>query len=183
MKTALLIIDIQNDYFPEGKMELQGAVEAGLQAKKMLQFFRDNGSPVIHIQHLSTRPGSTFFIPDTAGAEIHEFVNPFENEKVIIKNYPNSFRDTELNEYLKENNITKLVICGMMTHMCIDATTRAAFDLGYECIVIGDACTTKDITFNNTTVAADQVHTAFLAALNFVYAKVLPLEEALLLLN
>lgn len=183
MKTALLIIDIQNDYFPGGKMELSGANEAGIQAKQLLQYFREKKLPVIHIQHLSTRPGSTFFIPDTDGAKIHEFVYPYDNEKVFIKNFPNSFRKTGLQGYLTENKITRLIICGMMTHMCIDATTRAAFDLGYECVVVKDACATRDLVFNEETIPAEHVHGAFLAALGSVYAKVLSLDQTVLLLN
>lgn len=183
MKTALILIDIQNDYFPEGKMELKGSVEAGMQAKKLLHTFREKKLPIIHIQHFSTKPGATFFIPDTEGVNIHKFVTPYDNEKVFIKNFPNSFRNTGLGDYLKENGITKLIICGMMTHMCIDATTRAAFDLGYECVVVKDACATRNLMWEDEIIPAEHVHGAFLAALGSVYAKILSLEQTILLLN
>ncbi|RXQ95743.1 cysteine hydrolase [Ancylomarina salipaludis] len=179
MKTALVLIDIQNDYFKDGKMELYNPEKAGDNAKLLLNAFRKNKMPVIHIQHLSTRPESAFFIPQTPGAEINERVSPLNNEKIIIKHYPNSFRETDLLDYLKNMGIEKLVICGMMTHMCVDATTRAAKDFGFECLVIGDACATKDLEINNETVKASEVQKSFLSALNYFYASVLTSEQFL----
>jgi nicotinamidase-related amidase len=174
---ALLLIDIQNDYFPGGAMELAGSFSAGEQASKLLQYFRRNSLPVIHIQHISTRQGAKFFIPDTKGVEIHQCVMPLEGEPVFQKNYPNSFRDTPLLEHLRKLNIDQLVIAGMMTHMCIDSTVRAAFDIGFQCILVGDACATKSLLFNGATVSADSVHTAYLAALHGLFAKVVSSEE------
>lgn len=172
--TALLLIDIQNDYFPGGRMELSGAVEAGLNAGKILSLCREKDIPVIHVQHLSVRPGASFFIPGTEGVEINACVAPLTGEKVIQKNFPNSFRNTGLLEYLQVENVKKLIICGMMTHMCVDATVRAAFDLGYNCILAGDACATRELVNGEVTVPALHVHNAFLAALGAVYAKVVP---------
>lgn len=178
-KQALILIDIQNDYFDGGANPLVGSWEASLKAKDVLNIFREKSLPVIHIQHISIRPGATFFIPNTEGAEIHKNVEPVTSEKIIIKNYPNSFRDTELLDYLKLNNITNLVICGMMTHMCIDATTRAAKDFGFICTVIGDACATKNLQVQENTVVAEDVQTAFLASLNYFYSSIINAKEFL----
>lgn len=172
MNSALVLIDIQNDYFPDGKMELSGSIEAGLQAGKVLAFFRKNRLPVVHIQHISARPGATFFLPGTDGAAIHECVKPLAHEEIIEKHYPNSFRETPLQESLAQRRIDHLVIAGMMTHMCVDATVRSAFDLGFTCTLIHDACATKSLSFENQTVPAGHVHAAFLSALNGLYAKV-----------
>jgi nicotinamidase-related amidase len=180
MKSALLIIDIQNDYFPGGKMELIGSNQAGQNAKKVLSHFRENKLPVFHIQHINIRPGSTFFLPDTDGVNIHQDVFPLSNEIVIQKNYPNSFRNTNLLGILKREGITNLTICGMMTHMCIDATTRAAFDYSFACTLIHDACATRDLIFNDKIIPAEDVHNSFLAALNGVYAKVIGSEKYLI---
>lgn len=179
MKTALLLIDIQNDYFPDGKMELVGSLTASHNAKKILEKFRQDKNLIIHIQHISTREGSTFFLPNTFGAEIQENVKPKDDEKVIVKNYPNSFRETELLEYLKANDIEHLVILGMMTHMCVDATTRAAKDFDYTVEVIGDACATKNLEVNGISVEAKDVQTSFLSALNYFYSNVKTTEEYL----
>lgn len=172
MSKALIIVDIQNDYFENGAMELVGSLEASENAKQILSKFRSEKLPIVHIQHLSVAPGSTFFLPETEGQEIHENVKPLEGEKVIEKYYPNSFRDTCLLEYLKSQNVTELVFVGMMTQMCIDATVRAAKDLEFECTVIGDACATRDLEVNGKQVKAADVQTAFLAGLSFFYADI-----------
>lgn len=179
MQTALLLIDIQNDYFENGKMSLVGSEAASLNARLILEKFRKENGEVIHIQHMATRPGSTFFLPDTAGCEIHPHVFPKENEKVIIKHSPNSFQQTELLSYLKEKNITALVICGMMTHMCVDATTRAAKDFGFTCTLIGDACATRNLEIKGRIIEASEVHYSFLAALNGFYSTVVTAKEYL----
>jgi nicotinamidase-related amidase len=178
-KKALLIIDIQNDYFEGGANPLVGSFDASINAKALLKNFRENFLSVIHIQHFSARAGSTFFIPNTKGVEIHENVTPIAGEKIIAKNYPNGFRETDLLDYLKSNNITDLVICGMMTQMCVDATTRAAKDFGFDCIVIGDACATKDLEFQGKKVEASEVQKSFLAALNYFYSTVKNTQEYL----
>ncbi len=179
MNTALLLIDIQKDYFPHGRMELSGAVEAGLSAQRLLKLFREKELPVIHIQHISTRKGATFFLPGTDGAEFHESVMPLPGETVIVKHFPNSFRETPLDGILKALSPQRLVVCGMMSHMCVDATVRAAFDLGYECLVAHDACATRDVSFNEATVAAKDVHAAFMASLDKIYAQVLSAGQIL----
>ncbi|MDR1115269.1 MAG: cysteine hydrolase [Tannerella sp.] len=178
-KEALLIIDIQNDYFEGGANPLTGSLEASLNVQRLLEYYREKSLPVIHIRHLSVRAGSTFFIPDTKGVEIHQNVLPQAGEKVVIKNYPNSFRETDLLEYLQSENISGLVICGMMTQMCVDATVRAAKDFGFSCTLISDACATKDLEIRGETVAAKEVQNSFLAALSYFYATVLTAQEYL----
>lgn len=177
MKRALLLVDIQKDYFPGGKMELAGSMEASEKAKALLGSFRDKGLPVVHIQHISLRRGATFFLLGTEGVKIHEHVQPRDGEAVFQKHYPNSFRETPLLEYLRENNITQLMITGMMTHMCIDATTRAAFDFGFECILAHDACAARALSFGGITVPAEHVHASFVSALHGVYAKAVATDD------
>ncbi|PID95401.1 MAG: cysteine hydrolase [Bacteroidetes bacterium] len=177
MKKALILIDIQNDYFPNGKNELYQSEKASENARVILNNFRAEKLPVIHIQHKSTREGSTFFIPNTKGVEIHKNVEPIDNEKIIVKHYPNSFRETELLETLKELEVEKLVVCGMMTHMCVDATVRASKDYGFDCVVIGDACATKDLEINGEKVNATEVQKSFLSALNYFYSEVMKTKD------
>ncbi|MDM5186810.1 cysteine hydrolase family protein [Bacillus sp. DX4.1] len=179
MKTALLLVDIQNDYFPNGRMELRNAVETSEYASQLLQHFRETNQSIFHIQHVSTKETASFFLPNTEGVHIHENVRPLRDETVILKHYPNSFRETTLLKNLQEIGIEKLVICGMMTHMCIDATVRAAFDFGFHCTVVHDACTTKDLMFKNAMIPAVYIHNTILASLNDVYADVMNIEEFL----
>ncbi len=173
MKTALLLIDIQNDYFPGGKMELEGSVQAGLRAEDILDVCRAVKIPVFHVQHVSLQKGAAFFLPDTDGILIHESVKPLQDEIVIQKHYPNSFRETTLLEEMKKREVNRLIICGMMTHMCVDATVRAAFDHGFACVVIHDACAARSLSFNEEIIPAAHVHGAFMAALGTVYARIL----------
>lgn len=177
--TALLLIDIQNDYFDNGSMTLVGSDKSVDNARLILEKFRAQGQPIIHIQHLATKPAATFFLPGTVGAEIHKKVRPLRNEKIIIKHFPNSFRETELLDYLKSLKTTDLVICGMMTHMCVDATTRAAKDFGFNCTLIGDACATKDLEVIGQKVKAEEVQKSFLAALDYFYSTVAVTEQYL----
>jgi len=168
VKTALLIVDIQNFYFPgEGGPGLVHAETASLAAKEVLQLFREHKQLVVHVRHKSKK-----------GFEIHPNVAPLSIEKVITKEEVNSFYKTDLLEYLKNNGVTRLVIIGMQTHMCLEAAVRAAHDFGFECIVVQDACATKDMKFGDKTVKAEDVHTAVLATLTVGgYAKVIDLQE------
>jgi nicotinamidase-related amidase len=179
MKTALLIIDIQNDYFPGGKMELAGSIAAASGAARMLAAFRKQSWSVFHVQHIAAQPNPTFFLPGTPGADIHASVAPLPGEPVITKHYPSSFRDTDLLEQLRSAGVDTLLICGMMSHMCVDTTVRAAFDLGFSCIVTYDACATRELMFNGITVPADHVHASYMAALGAVFAQVMAVDEIL----
>ncbi|WP_243312336.1 cysteine hydrolase family protein [Fundidesulfovibrio agrisoli] len=177
MKTALLLIDIQKDYFPGGAMELVGAEAAAAKAARALEHFRAQGMPVFHIRHVSLRPGAGFFLPGTPGVEFHPYVAPAEGEAVIEKHFPNSFRETDLEARLRDAKVERLVIAGMMSHMCVDATTRQAFDMGFACIVLADACATRDLDFGHVSVPASHVHGAFMAALGAVYAELAGVKD------
>lgn len=177
MSAVLLLVDIQNDYFPGGAMELNFSEEAGKRASQLLQAFRERALPVVHVRHVSNRPGATFFLPGTKGAEIHELVRPLQGEQVFVKHFPNSFRETPLNGYLRGLAPERLIIAGMMTHMCIDTTVRAAAGLGFTCTLAGDACATRDLSFDGKPIPAEMVQAAFLAALNGTYAQLKTSEE------
>ncbi|GAA5416863.1 streptothricin hydrolase [Paraliobacillus ryukyuensis] len=178
MNTALLLIDIQNDYFPNGKMELDRPVQTAHQAAKVLAWFRQHHKDTIfHVQHIATEEEKGFFLPNTEGVNINAVVLPEGEEEIIIKHTPNSFFNTDLAGKLEGKGVMKLVIAGMMTHMCIDATVRAATELGFEVTLIDDACTTRDLAYREKTVPAQQVHEAFIGALAGVYAEVVSAEE------
>src|SRR3989304_4195274 len=176
MKTALLVIDIQKDYFEGGKYPLVKPVEAAKKAYELLQCFREHGGDHVHIQHISLKPDATFFIKGESGSDIHDSVAHFEGEPIVYKHEPNSFLNTNLLDTLKGWGVERAVICGMMTHMCVDATARAASDLGFQVIVAEDACATRDLKYGDTTIPAEHVHKAFLAALKS-YGKVMSSEK------
>ena len=133
---------------------------------------RKTGRPVIYIQHFNP-PDDTFFLEGTKGAEISDRIRPGKGDKVIVKRYPNSFFETELDAYLKSLQADTLIVCGMMTHMCVDTTVRAAMDYGYQVKLAADACATMDLNLNGETIPADTVHKAFIAALDGVFAEII----------
>jgi len=174
---ALIVVDIQNDYFPGGARPLDGPERAAGQARLLLDAFRRAGEPVVHVQHVSGEPDATFMRPGTSGVEIHPLVAPQGSEPVVQKAHPNSFLDTELESMLRGLGVDSVVVCGMMTSMCVDATVRAAVDLGFDASVAHDACAAPDLDFGGRTVPAADVHAAFLAALGSAYARVAPAKE------
>ena len=181
VNTALLIIDIQNDYFPGGKYPLVNPLEAAQKAYMILQCFREQGGYHVHIQHISLEPDATFFIKGDRGSDIHDSVAHFEGEPIVYKHEVNSFLNTNLLELLKSWKVARVIITGMMTHLCVDAATRAASDLGFHVIVAEDACATRDLKYGDMTIPAEHVHKAFLAALKS-YAKVMKSDEVIALL-
>lgn len=167
-KSALLLIDIQDFYFPGGDMPLYEPEKAAGKAAMLLEKFRSDKKNVIYIKH-NYEPGHG----------IHKSVKPRDGEKIFIKNDVNSFIDTGLNGYLQEHHINHLIICGMQTHMCVEAAIRAAADMGYQCTLIYDACTTRDLKFKDHIITAVDVHLSTLSTLGS-YAKIMSAEEYLM---
>lgn len=174
---ALIVIDIQQFYFPEGSVPLTDPETAASQAAKVIDVFRKADRPVIHVQHLPKDVDT----PDATGIQaqyrIHQDVLPKPGEKLIGKHHANSFRDTELLAVLREIKVTKVYVIGMQTHMCVEAAVRAAADYGFEVVVVHDACATRDLEFDGTTVPAAKVHAAALAAMSGGYATVVSCDD------
>ncbi len=166
--SALLLIDIQDFYFSGGSSPLENPEKASLNAQKILKKFQEKGMLVVHIRHNAK-----------SGAEIHKHVIPINKEKVISKDHVNGFKDTDLLKYLRAHKVKQLIICGMMTHMCVEAATRAAHDFGFDCILIGDACATRDLKYGDKIIKAADVHLSTLSSLDGYYAKVMNTEDYL----
>lgn len=181
-KTALILVDLQNDYFPSfkgAKFPLNDCEQSSSNASKILEGFRKKSLDIIHIRHEIDSSEAPFFEKATLGANIHESVKPLEGEIVITKNFPNSFMKTNLKEVLDDLGISSLVVVGAMTHMCVDATVRDAKDFGYNCTVINDACATKDLEFDGLQIPSKYVHGSLMAAFEFAYAEVKNTNEFL----
>jgi len=179
MTTALVLIDFQNDYFPGGDWELEKIDTAANNAAQLLQAFRTAKLPIVHVRHEFLKSDAPFFRPYSEGARTHSLVAPIACEPVVLKHQANGFQGTDLKQILDASLVRKVVICGAMSHMCIDGTTRAARDLGYECVVVHDACATRDLSFGEVNVTAQQVHAAFMSALGFAYAQVVSGQHVL----
>ena len=178
-RPVLLVVDIQNFYFAGGRIPLVGSVEASLKAKTVLDAFRAAKLPVIHVQHMPQ--GIERYEPGVTDRQyaIHPNVAPAAGEPVVVKHYANAFRETRLLDLLKERGIKTLVVAGMQTHMCVEAAVRAGADLGFDVVLVDDACATRDLKIRDTTVPAASVHAGVLAALNGSYAKVVTVAELL----
>ena len=164
-KTALVLIDIQAFYFDTTKAPLTGRFEATEKASAILQHFRKEELEIVHVMH-------------KGGGEIHELVRPAPGELVIVKEEVSCFRDTPLLDSLQTREVERLVIVGMMTHMCVEAATRSADDLGFEAVLIHDACATRDLKFGDEVVEAREVHLSTLSTLG-AYARIMSAEEYL----
>ncbi|GAA0424685.1 cysteine hydrolase family protein [Massilia aurea] len=178
-KRAVVVVDLQNEYLPTGKLALAGIHDALDNAARVIADARTKGDLVIHIRHESTDPDAPLFTPGTDAVHIHDTAAPAQGEPVIVKNFPNAFLKTHLKALLDDHGVDRVTVIGAMSHMCIDATTRAACDFGYKTTVVHDACATRDLEFGGQTVPAAQVHTAFMSALAFAYASVLPTDDYL----
>jgi nicotinamidase-related amidase len=172
MPRALLLIDIQRDYFPDGRHPLVGSDRAADAAASVLAGFRDRSEPIVHVQHSWDEPAAAYLKPGTPGYAHDERVAPADGEPVVVKEAPNAFIGTDLEQRLRADGIDQLVVAGMMTSMCVDATVRAAADLGFAVTVVGDACAAPDLEYAGVAVPGEQVHAAFLAALGEGYAEV-----------
>lgn len=174
-KRAIIVVDLQNEYWPNGNLPLENIEGAAANAARVIAHGRDAGDLIVNVRH--EMPDGPIFLAGSGGAEINETVAPGEGEPVITKNFPNSFRDTGLNDLLDEKGIEEVVVVGAMSHMCVDATVRAANDFGYKTVTIHDACATRDLEFNGATVPAAHVHTALMAALEFGYGEALATDD------
>jgi len=153
-RSALLIIDIQDFYFPGGRSALAEPEKAAGNAARLLDRFRGKNLLVVHVRHDSE-----------PGGKINNIVKPLEGEKIVSKSEVNCFKGTGLSEFLKSGEIDTLVICGMQTHMCVEAAVRAGGDLGYKCILIHDACATKDLKYGDRIIKSEDVHYSTLSTL------------------
>jgi nicotinamidase-related amidase len=179
-KTALVLIDIQNEYFPGGGLELVAPDAALLSARLALEAARAAGRAaglsVIHVRHENTEAQATRFRAGGPGSAIHAAVAPFAGELVVTKHKVDSFAGTGLEDYLREEGIEELAVCGMMTHMCVDAFLRAATARDYPCALIEDATATRDLEWGGRKVAAADVKAAFYAAFAFFGARLIDAE-------
>ncbi|MEQ5828887.1 cysteine hydrolase [Sulfitobacter sp. NFXS29] len=172
---AIVVIDLQNEYWPTGNLPLEHIEDAAANAVRVISHGRDVGDLIVNVRH--EMPGAPVFAPGSEGAEINRVVVPGEGEPIITKNFPNSFRETGLKDLLDDQSIEEVIVVGAMTHMCVDATVRAANDFGYKTVTIHDACATRDLEFNGATVPAAHVHAALMAAFAFAYGEVVATDD------
>lgn len=167
MTKVLLIVDLQEEYFPGGGVPLPHIAPAAENVARLLAHFREAGAPVVHVMHDSGAKDGAFS-QTSISWRLHHAAEPQSGENVIVKNHPNAFRLSWLHTTLQSMNVTELVIVGAQTQLCIDSTARSAVDFGYPTSVVGDACAAGDLEWNGEKIPAEQVQRTFLAALGAV---------------
>jgi len=171
-ESTLILIDCQNTY-THGVMELEGVQAALDEAATLLDRARSAAIPIVHIQH-DDGLGSLYDIEGESGAIVPR-VAPHNGEPVVVKNYPNSFVQADLDEVLKTANASNLLLAGFMTHMCVNSTARGAFNLGYSPTVVASATATRALPgLGDATVSAEAMQSASLAAMADLFAVVVP---------
>lgn len=171
-KRAVIIVDLQKDYLASGNFALAGIDAAAANAARVVAAARGRGDRIVHVHHVAKEADSPLFAPGTDGIHPILAVTPQEGDTVVVKNYPNAFRETTLQQALQADGVEEVVVIGAMSDVCIDATARAAADLGYGLTVVHDACATRDKVFGDSVVPAAHVHATIMSALEFGYGKV-----------
>jgi nicotinamidase-related amidase len=138
--TSLVLLDFQNDFFSGGEFEIPGSLFAAKKAHAILQCFRDHGGHTVHVQHENRTNGLSFCVPGTEGIRIHDLVAHYEGEPIAYKNSSDAFDHSELDALLRSARTSRVLLCGIQHEMTIAQTAKAAFSLGFQVILIQDAC-------------------------------------------
>ncbi|WP_182417623.1 cysteine hydrolase family protein [Bartonella sp. HY038] len=175
-QTALLVIDFQNEYFI-GSLPIPNGMAALKNAKNLIEYADENAIAVFHVQHIAPQ-GSATFAQDSAMSAFHSDILPKPHHKIVQKNMPSVFASSDIDMQLKAAGINTLIICGLMTHMCVSAAAREAIPLGYNIVVAEDACATRSIDFNNEdTIDYTTLHKASLVTLNDAFGDVMTVNQ------
>lgn len=174
MKKALLVIDVQNEYFT-GKLKVTYPTNSFNNILKAMDHARKNNMLIIIVQH-TAKTGDTF-IENSIGWEIHSEIQKKRFDYHIEKTKPSSFHHTNLEEILKINHIDTVVVSGYMTQMCCDTTAREAFHKGYFVEFLSDATGTIDVTNNVGTISSKNLHTATLIAQSLRFSQIISTVE------
>lgn len=171
-QAALIMIDFQQEY-TQGTLSLGETSGPAIQAAtRLMEYARKIGAPVFHVVHHG-KAGGAAFNPDTHLVDLIPELNAEEEEPIIIKNLPNAFKNTNLADLIQLSGRNQLIFCGFMSHMCVNASVRAALDLGYKNFVCSDACATRDLADETgEVIPAATLHKASMAALRDRFATV-----------
>lgn len=178
-RTGLVVIDVQNDYFPGGKFVLFRARSALARTLQLRDWARRKGLPIWWIRHTSPSPRAFFLLPNTPGAELHAALGPLPSEPIVDKHDPNSFVATDLEAQLRAHGVDTVVWAGMISWMCVETTVRSAKDKGFRNWVARDAVASGWISGPYGPVTPWSAHRAFLSALGFAHAELLSTRQIL----
>jgi nicotinamidase-related amidase len=171
MKRALLVIDVQNEYFT-GKLPVSypaGSLDKILAA---MDAARAHGVPVVVVRH-SAKGDRGVFKPGTREWELHKEVAARPHDRLVEKSVPSSFAGTDLESWLRDNQIDTLAIAGYMTQMCCDSTARDGFHRGFKVEFLADATGTLTLATDAGKVADRDLHNAVLVTQSTMFSKVM----------
>lgn len=179
-KTALLVIDFQNEYF-SGRMPIPDGARALANARRLIDRADADGIAVYHVQHAAP-PGAPIFAEDGDGVRLHADLQPAAHHRLVRKSSVSVFATTDLHRQLRDAGIDTLLIAGLMTHACVAGAARDAVPLGFEVVVVADACATRDLdTGDGRVLAHADLHRAALASIDDTFGAILSTEQALAL--
>lgn len=171
-KSALVVIDFQNEYF-SGRMPIPDGAAALAKTRELITFADSHKIPVYHVQHVAPA-GSPVFAIDGQTVKFHPDMQPRPQDVVLQKSTVSVFASTDLDQQLKKAGIQTLIISGLMTHACVAGAARDAAPLGYNVIVASDASATRAITrANGVSIDKDSLHKAALAEVEDTFGDVL----------
>ena len=173
---ALIVIDVQNDYFPGGVWHLPDAEKALPNINRLIELARERGDAVVFVQHV-TPPGAPVFAEGSEGGKLHADLGIRPDDVLFQKRHPSAFQDTGLHEHLQQQGVTAVDVCGFMTQMCCDTTSREAYSRGYTVRLFRDATAAKPLTVDGETLPHDLVHKVSLGALQS-FAKIVTTDQA-----
>lgn len=177
-RTALLVIDFQNEYFG-GRMPIPNGKKALDNARRLIERADAESMAVYHVQHV-TPAGSPVFAEDSKTSAFHPDGQPAANHAVLRKSSVSVFPTTDIDQRLKRSGVDTLIITGLMTHACVAGAARDAVPLGYNVIVAEDACATRDLDIGDgETISHDMLHRAALASIDDTFGDVLTTEQIL----
>jgi nicotinamidase-related amidase len=178
--TALLLIDFQNEYFT-GSLPIPDGAAALQNARQLVECADHHGWHVVHVRHVAPA-GSPLFAAGGRQVEIHADMQPKPAHRVVEKSSVSVFASTDLARTLKDNDITHLVMGGLMTHACVAGAARDAVPAGFEVVVAADACATRDIVVNSELrVAHATLHLSALAEIADAFGSVMSTSDVLAL--
>ena len=177
MKRALLVIDVQNEYFAGGAMPVSHPPDSLRAITEAMDGAAENGVPIVVIQHGTENPEAKAFVKGSRGWRLKGEVDVRRRTVVIEKTMPGSFTGTNLEAWMKENSVDTLAITGYMTQLCCDTTARQAVHLGYKVEFLSDATGTLDISNSAGAVKAEELHRAILVSQQARFSKVVTTEE------
>jgi nicotinamidase-related amidase len=176
MRRALMVIDVQNEYFT-GRLPVSYPKDSLNKIIKVMDAAVKSRIPVIIIQHTAPQKDSSTFVKGSNEWELHDEIKAKKYDYLIEKNLPGSFTNTKLESILRDNQVDTVVICGYMSQMCCDTTSRQAVHLGFSVEFLSDATGTLDISNYAGSVKAEELHKAVLVTQAMRFSKVISTDE------